>query len=63
MRSNAGMGNRQEDVDSDLPPPSQHFGLVWPEIIQRLHQVEDTSLSTIQFQHQEGLASCNIKKH
>jgi len=33
-----------------------------PETIQRLHQEEGTSRRTSQPQHQEVLASCNIKE-
>jgi len=33
-----------------------------PEIIQRLHREKGTSRSTSQLQHQQVLATCNIKR-
>jgi hypothetical protein len=45
MRSNAGMANRQGDVDlrkAQVSASSQNFGLAWLSISQRSHQAENT---------------------
>ena len=63
MRPNAGMANREGDVDlrfAQVSVPS--YILAWPEILQRLHREEYTSIRTSQLQHQEGWPAATSRK-